>query len=102
MFNHKIDFGISLNVGELIGKIEENIFKFMTMGSWITISKRLASLSKEDILLSEEINNLLRINARTEKEKREESPVYVLKSIKRENEEARKFIDKFVNKQQKE
>jgi hypothetical protein len=100
MFNQKIEFGISLNTGEIVGKVEDDVFKFMGMGSLMTTSKRLATLSNEEILLSEKINDLLRVNARTEKEMREETSVYVLKSIKRDNEEARKFISKFLNRQQ--
>ena len=102
MFNQKIEFGISLNKGEIVGKVEEDVFKFMGMGSLMATSKRLATLSNEEILLSEKINDLLRVNARAEKEIREETTVYVLKSIKRDNEEARKFINKFLNRQEKE
>jgi len=102
MFNQKIDFGISLNKGELIGKIEDDTFKFMGIGSWMTLSKRFASLSNEEVILTEKINDLLRVTARTEKEVREGTPIYVLKSIKRENEDARKFINKFMDRQSKE
>jgi hypothetical protein len=102
MFNQKIEFGISLNIGEVVGKVEDDTFQFMGMGTLMGVSKRLATLSNEEILLSEKINDLLRVNARAEKEMREETTVYVLKSIKRDNEEARKFISKFLNRQEKE
>jgi len=101
MFNQKVEYGISLNNGELIGQVENDTFKFMGMGSWMTTSKRLASLSNEEILLGESINNSLAVNIRTEKEMREGTQVHVLKSVKRDNEEARKFINKFLNRQEK-
>jgi hypothetical protein len=102
MFSQKIEFGISLNTGEVVGKIEDDTFKFMGMGSLMATSKRLATLSNEEILFSEKINDLLRVNTRAEKETRDGTSVYVLKSIKRDNEEARKFINKFLNRQEKE
>ncbi len=101
MFRQKIDFGISLNYGTIVGKQEGNIFKFMSMGSLITNSKKISSLSKGEILLSDKINDMLRVNVKTEKEIRDGTSVFIIKSIKRENEEARKFINKFMERQRK-
>ncbi|VVB82286.1 MG2 domain protein [uncultured archaeon] len=100
-FNQKIEFGISLNVGTIVAKIEDKVFKFMTMGSLMSITKRIASLSKGEVLLSDKINDLLRLHSKAEKEIREGTPVFVLKGIKRENEEARKFINQFMERQKK-
>ena len=100
MFNQKIEFGISLNTGEIVSKVEDDIFKFMAMGSLMTTSKRLASLSNEEVLLSESINNTLAVGIKSEKEMREGTSIHILKSVKRDNEEARKFINKFLNRQE--
>jgi hypothetical protein len=100
-FNQKIDFGISLNYGTIVAKLENGAFKFMSMGTLITAAKKIAHLSKEEILLSEGINDLLRMQIRTEKSIREGTSVFSIKEIKRENEEARKFIDRFMQRQSK-
>jgi hypothetical protein len=101
-FNQKVDFGISLNYGTIVAKIENDIFKFMSMGTLITGAKKIASLAKEEVLLGEKMNDLLRLNIRTEKSVRNGTPVFTIKEIKRENREASKFIDSFLKRQGKE
>ncbi|MCK9595801.1 hypothetical protein M0R19_01295 [Candidatus Pacearchaeota archaeon] len=95
MFNQKIEFGISLAYGTIIAKLENDIFKFMSLGSLITSAKKIASLSKEEILLEMKMNDLLRLYARTEKKVRDGTPVFSITQVKKENEEARKFIERF-------
>ncbi len=102
MFNQKIDFGISLNYGTIVAKIENGIFKFMSMGTLITVAKKIASLSKGEVLLSDKMNDLLRLSIRTEKQIKDGISVFSVKEIKKENEEARKFIDRFLRRQEKE
>lgn len=101
-FKQKIEFGISLNYGTIIAKIENGTFKFMSMGSLITTTKKIASLSNGEILLSDRINDLLRLRIKTERTEREGMNVYKIKEIKKENEEAKKFIERFVKGLEKE
>jgi len=101
MFNQKMAYGISLNYGTIIAKIENGIFKFMSMDSLITMAKKIASLSDEEILLSNKINDLVRLFTRTEKDVRDGTPVFVLTNIKKEDDEAKRFINKFLNRQDK-
>ena len=100
-FNQKVEFGISLNYGTIVAKLENGIFKFMTLGTLITSAKKIASLSKGEVLIGEKMNDLLRLNIRTEKHVRDGVSVFSVKEIKRENEEARKFIDRFMQRQGK-
>ncbi len=101
-FNQKMEFGISLNYGTIVAKVESNVFKFMSMGSIMTISKKIASLSRGEILLSDKINDSLRLQqVKTEKEMRDGTPVFVVTGIKKENEDAKKFIERFMNRQDK-
>ncbi|VVB84115.1 Uncharacterised protein [uncultured archaeon] len=102
MFNQKLDFGISLENGALISKVEDGVFKFMGMGTLMTSVKRIASLSREEVLLSNQINDSLRVSIKAEKEVRDGVPVFILGSIKKEDEAAKKFINKFLNRQDKE
>jgi hypothetical protein len=102
MFNQKMDYGISLNKGSIVAKIEGRIFKFMGIGSIIGVSKKIATLSDGEVLLSEEINNLLRVNMKSDKETRDGFTVYVLDSVKKEGDEAtKKFINRFMERQKK-
>lgn len=101
MFNQKIDFGISLDYGTIVAKIENEVFKFMSMGTLITSAKKIANLSKGEVLLSMKMNDLLRLMIRTDKHVREGVPVFSVKEIKRENEEAKKFIERFMQRQGK-
>lgn len=101
MFNQKIEFGISLNYGTIVGKIEGSTLKFMSMGTMITAAKRIASLSRGEVLLTEKMNDLVRLYVKTEKRVRENIPVYLMKEIKRENEENKKFIRNFVDRLEK-
>ncbi len=101
MFNQKIEFGISLNYGTIIAKIENGIFKFMSMGTLTTYSKRIASLSRGEVLLGEKMNDLMRLEIKTDKHVREGVSVFSVREIKRENEQARKFIDGFMKRMDK-
>ncbi len=101
MFNQKMDFGISLENGTIIAKIENGIFKFMSLGSLITSAKKIASLSNEEVLLSNKINDLVRVHAKTEKDIRDGTPVFILGTIKKEDEAAKNFINKFMERQKR-
>lgn len=102
MYNQKVEFGISLNYGAIVGKQEGDLFKFMSMGSLVTASKKIAYLSTEEILLSEKINDLLRLQTRTEKSIRDGVPVFSIKEIKKEADDAtKKFISRFMERQKK-
>ena len=101
MFNQKMSFGISLNYGAIIAKVENGIFNFMSMDSLITVAKKIASLSDEEILLSSKMNDLVRLFTRTEKDIRDGTQVFVLTNIKKDDDEAKRFINKFLNRQDK-
>jgi ABC-type phosphate transport system auxiliary subunit len=98
-FNEKLQFGISLDYGTIVGKIEKGIFYFMSMGPVITNSRKIASLEEEKILLSPKINDLLRVNIKTEKRTKDGTDFYIITKIKKENQEAKDFIDKFMRRQ---
>jgi len=92
----KIDFGISLNYGTIIAKQEKDILKFMSMGTLITTAKKISSISKEEIFLSEKIKDKLSTNIKTAKEQKDKIAVYTIKEIK-DREGNKKFIRSFLN-----
>jgi len=96
LFKQKINFGISLNYGSIIARTEKEGIEFMSMGTLITTSKKIASISNEEILLSEKINDKLKLDLKTEKHKKENILVYTIKEIKN-REDNKKFIKSFLN-----
>jgi hypothetical protein len=102
MFNQKIELGISLNYGSIVGKQEGNIFKFMGIDSVIPVSKKIASLSEQEILLSGKINDLLRLYARTERKVKDDTQVFAITEVKKDADEATtKFINRFMERQKR-
>ena len=99
--NQKIDFGVSLNHGSIIAKKEGTGIKFMSMGTLITRAKKIASISKREVLLSETINERLRNHLKTEKHTRDKIPVFTIQQVKKDNEESRKFIRSFLKRMDK-
>ncbi len=91
----KIEFGISLNYGAIVAKDEKNILKFMSMGSLITTAKKIASISNEEIFLSEKIKKTLGANIKTEKNQKGKIAVYTIKEIK-DREGNKKFLNSFL------
>ncbi len=92
----KINFGISINFGTIVAKQEQEIMKFMSMGTLITTAKKIASLAHHEILLGEKINDKLKSEIKTEKQKKNKTIVYTIKKVKN-TEEHKKFLRSFLN-----
>jgi len=97
----KIDFGISLNYGPIIAKQDGAALKFMSLGTLVTAAKKIASISKGEILLSEKINDKLRTSIKSEKHMHDKVPFYTISKVKKEDEENKKFIRNFLKKMEK-
>lgn len=100
LFKQKIDFGIALNHGSIVAKKEHNTIKFMSMGTLITASKKIASEAKEEILLSEKIYDRMRSDVKATKHTREGTTVFIVSEI-RHNEDHNKFLRGFLNRMEK-
>ena len=101
MARTKIDFGISLNYGTIVAKKEKDSLKFMSMGTLITGAKKIASIAKNEILMGEKIKEKLMADVKTEKQIRENVQVFLIKEVKREKEENKKFLGNFVRRMEK-
>lgn len=97
LYKHKLDFGISLNYGTIIAK-QEDTLKIMSLGTLMTSAKKISSLARNEVLISENMNGKIMRIARTQMEMRDNVKVYVLKGIKAGNEEHKKFIENFSKK----
>jgi hypothetical protein len=72
----------------------------MILDSSMISSKKISSLSKNEILLSNEIAEVLLSKINANKEIREGNLVYVLNFLKKEDERTKKFIERFLKRQQ--
>ncbi len=95
MFRQKVNAGISVNYGTIIGKQESDSFKFMSMGTLITMGKKLASQSNGEILISDKLREVLPPNVKTEKQVSDNMSYYKLYEVK-DTEDHQKFIRRFL------
>jgi hypothetical protein len=95
-FREKINYGISLNIGDIVAAKEKDTLKFMGLGNLIVLAKKIASLSDGEILLSESINYRLMSDVKTEKRIQDGVTFYIIRQIKQSSEENKKFISNFV------
>jgi len=96
LFKDKIDYGISLNYGTIIAKEEKDSTKFMSMGTLITVAKKIAAESDGEVLLSEKIKEKSGSDIKSEIAHEGKTPSYKVKSIKKHKEEDTKFISNFI------
>ncbi|MEK6757693.1 MAG: hypothetical protein AABX88_01055 [Nanoarchaeota archaeon] len=99
IFRQPINFGISINSGAIVGEQEGRELKFMSMGTLITGAKKIATLSDEEILISESIKEKLMTSVKAEKHERENIVFYTIKKVqsKQDEEENKQFIKSFVS-----
>ena len=100
LFRQRINFGISLNSGEIISKKEGDILKFVSFGNLIINAKKIASVSDSEIYLSEKMKENLMSYAKIEKHNKQGVDVYTVKEIK-EKGEHKKFISDFLKRLEK-
>jgi len=94
-FKQKIDYGISLNSGDLIVKDEKNKLKFTGLGNVMNLAKKIASLAKEEILMSDFMQKRIMSEIKTDKEIRQGVNVHHIKSII-DRDRNKKFIQDFL------
>ncbi|MBU2504044.1 MAG: hypothetical protein KJ879_03275 [Nanoarchaeota archaeon] len=110
IFQQKINFGISLNHGSMVVKQEGGtrgaggILKFMSLGTLMANTKKIAILADKDVLLSEKMNDKLLSHLKTAKHEKSGISVYSIKEVKNDSEENKDFLKKFLsrNKEKKE
>jgi hypothetical protein len=93
----KLNFGISLEYGSIVERTDKGIMEFMMLENLLNNAKKIASVSKEDILLGEKIKLRL-TSVRTEKQENERIPCYKIKEMKYHDEEHSRFIKSFLKK----
>ncbi|MGD9276827.1 MAG: hypothetical protein PVJ67_06675 [Candidatus Pacearchaeota archaeon] len=95
MYNQKIEFGISLNNGNIVAKEEGGVLKFMSMGTMITTAKKISTLSNEEIFLSEKIKEKNISGIKLDKKTKDGITYYTIKEL-RDSDKHKKFINNFL------
>lgn len=54
-FKQRIEYGISLNYGTIITKVEKSSIKFMSLGTLMTSSKKFANSSEGELIVSDKL-----------------------------------------------
>jgi hypothetical protein len=104
LFKQPIEFGISLNYGNIVTKQNPEDTKttnFMSMGNLIAASKKLSTISGGKILVSEEMKTRLKDQATFQEHKHPGATFYTIKDKKNPAEHA-KFISGFMKRMEKE
>jgi class 3 adenylate cyclase len=96
----KIILGISANYGTIVAGVEENVMKFMGMGTLMNSAKRLATLSDGELLLSERMRDKLGPDIKTQKKEISGTTTYIIREI-RDDEKSKEFIRRFLDRMDK-
>jgi hypothetical protein len=96
----KILGGISVDYGAIVANSEGNMLKFMSLGTLMNSSKKLASLSEGEALLSEKIRDKLGSGIKTQKKEVAGTAAYTIREI-RDEERSSEFIRRFLDRMEK-
>ena len=97
-FKDKIEFGISVHSGDVVGRVENNILKFTSLGSTLLIAKKISDLAKEEVLLSKELRGKTLNEIKTEKTERGNLEVFTVSRLV-SSDGNEKFIQDFLKRQ---
>lgn len=101
LLKQKIEFGLSVHFGAMVVRQGINGMKFMSIGSIISTTKKLASMSTGEIFLSAEIKNRTATDIKTDKQVVGDMEFYTLVEV-RNREKSQKFIREFMSKMERE
>lgn len=100
-FRDKIEFGIGINSGQIVNKVESKKLKFTALGDIISGAKRLAELSDEQVLVSKSSFERGISEIKAEKLKIGDGEAYEVRRVI-DYEKNRKFIQNFLERMAKE
>ncbi len=101
IFKYKMDFGISINTGYIVSRINhKKELEFMGMGNIIAGSRKIANLASSDIFLSKEVKEKAGSMIKTDDKVIDGVKVYTIREM-REREQYKTFINNFLRSQER-
>ncbi len=97
-FSDKIDFGIGINSGDIINKIDNKKLKFTSLGTLTIAAKKLAELSKGEVLMTKEAYDKSMTEVNAEKKTINGTDVYEVKKVA-DYDKNKKFISDFLRRE---
>lgn len=101
LFKQKIEFGLCINYGEIIAKVEKDKLKFMSVKDLITTAKKLCVISNKEVLLSDKFKAILGSDVKTNRHTHENVVFHKIREII-DREKHKKFISGFLQRMEKE
>ena len=95
LFVDKINFGIGVHSGDIIGSFEGGKFSFTPLGNSLIFAKKIADLADKEILISEETHKRAIPEIKANREDRSGTIVYSISRIV-DREQTTKFIQDFL------
>ncbi len=90
-----ISYGIGVNTGDIINKLEDNVLKFTNIGKTIGTAKRIAEVSSQTVLLSKETHEKTMSIVKTEKVASGGMDLFSITRVV-DSENSSKFIQEFL------
>lgn len=98
-FNDKIIFGIGINTGDIINKVENKKLKFTSLGGLTVAAKKLADNSNDGIILmTKEVYEKTMAEVKAEKKEIQGLAAYELKKVA-DYDKNKKFINDFLKRE---
>jgi hypothetical protein len=94
-FEDKIEFGIAVNSGEMINRIEDKKLKFTGLGNILPVAKKIAEAAKEQVFLTREVYERCNTEVKAERKRTDAGEFFELKEVM-DNTKNRKFIQDFL------
>ena len=95
-FNQKINFGIAVSDGDIVARKQDGKLVFTPLGSGFLNAKKIAEISKSDLLISESTNKKVMSKVKTSFYSEESGiKTYLIKEIV-DKQENKKFIEGFL------
>jgi len=92
-----VDFGIGINLGEMIAEFREGRIKFTAIGNTIVIAKRTSEFAQKEVLLSDNFHDRLVGKIKTEKTQSGYWRVTKVPSRENYNDFVQRFLDRQKN-----
>ncbi len=97
-FQDRIEFGISVHSGDIVGRIQDNKLMFTSLGNAVTLAKRIADASEGEVLLSKELHQKTMADVKADRKEKNGLEVFTVSRIANKENNSR-FIQDFLKRQ---